>query len=170
MQPSVGETLVHPQHGTTVVTGYETRVIRGEEVHYLVLRREEDELTVRIPTEITDDSGLRTVIDEDEASDVFDVLESAPIEEPGSWRKQHARNEKRVNSGDVEEIAKALRDLQDRLDTRGTLSPTDRALYREARERLVEELVAATGQEPEAVEARIDQSIGALEEDDEDLS
>lgn len=155
MEPTVGQTLVHPQHGTTTVTGFETREIRGETIDYLVLRREEDALTVRIPRNMTEDAGLRTIIDGDRVSEVMEVLSSDPIENPGSWRKQHARNEKRINSGDVVEIAKALRDLEARLDERGTLSPTDRSLYREARDRLIEELSAAAEQDVEKIEERI---------------
>ena len=170
MEPTVGQTLVHPQHGTTTVTGFETREIRGETIDYLVLRREEDELTVRIPREMTEDAGLRNIIDEDRVSEVYDVLESDPMENPGSWRKQHARNEKRINSGDVVEIAKALRDLEARLERRGTLSPTDRTLYREARERLIEELSAAADVDTEKVEERInaclEEAVSDIGEDD----
>src|SRR3982074_974841 len=48
---SVGETVVYPHHGAALIEAIETRVIRGEEKLYLVLRVAQGDLTVRVPAE-----------------------------------------------------------------------------------------------------------------------
>src|SRR5215467_9095374 len=48
---SVGETVVYPHQGAAVIDAIETRVIKGEEKQYLVLRVAQGDLTVRVPAE-----------------------------------------------------------------------------------------------------------------------
>src|SRR5215813_6623373 len=45
---SVGETVVYPHHGAALIEAIETRVIKGEEKQYLVLRVAQGDLTVRV--------------------------------------------------------------------------------------------------------------------------
>src|SRR6266508_4593378 len=48
---SVGETVVYPHHGAALIEAIETRVVKGEEKQYLVLRVAQGDLTVRVPAE-----------------------------------------------------------------------------------------------------------------------
>ena len=45
----VGETVVYPHHGAALIEAIETRVIKGEEKKYLVLKVAQGDLTVRSP-------------------------------------------------------------------------------------------------------------------------
>lgn len=161
MEPNVGDTLVHPQHGTTTVAGFQTRTVRGHEVEYVVLERPEDHLIVHVPRADFDDAGLRHVIDEGDVARLLNVLDDEPNEKKGSWRKRHARHDKRVHSGDPEQIAIALRDLHARQVEDG-LSTTDLRLYREAHERLLDEITAATGRDREQVAAEIAEALAEV--------
>ncbi|MDT7594695.1 MAG: CarD family transcriptional regulator, partial [Pseudonocardiales bacterium] len=42
----VGETVVYPHHGAALIEAIETRVIKGEEKQYLVLKVAQGDLTV----------------------------------------------------------------------------------------------------------------------------
>ena len=67
---SVGETVVYPHHGAALIEAIETRVIKGEEKLYLVLRVAQGDLTVRVPAENAEIVGVREVVElvaEDEA-------------------------------------------------------------------------------------------------------
>ncbi|MBW3620941.1 MAG: CarD family transcriptional regulator [Actinobacteria bacterium] len=163
MKPSVGEVIVHPQHGTAEVTALETREVGGVAREYVVLRRTEDSLTLHVPIEALEDLGLRETIDVDDVSEVFDILRAEPQLLSMSWRKQHAKNESRLNSGKVRLVAAAVRDLKARDDHRG-LSPSDGRIYRDARERLIEEVVAATGRSTEDVEREVDEALAEMAE------
>jgi CarD family transcriptional regulator len=169
VEPNVGDTLVHPQHGTTTVAGFQTRTVRGEEVEYVVLERPEDHLVVHVPRADFDGAGLRHVIDEGDVAALFTVLDDEPSEKQGSWRKRHARNDQRVHSGDPEQIAVALRDLHARQVEDG-LSTTDLRLYREAHERLLDEITAATGRDREDIAAEIDRALSEVVQSLDDSS
>jgi CarD family transcriptional regulator len=161
LKPSVGDIIVHPQHGTAEVTAIEHRTVGGVEREYVVLRRTEDSLTLHVPIEALEDVGLRETIDAADVDEVFDILRSEPQLLSMSWRKQHAKNETRLNSGKVRLVAAAVRDLCAREHQRG-LSPSDGRIYRDARERLIEELVAATDRSTDDVEREVDEALAEM--------
>jgi CarD family transcriptional regulator len=47
----VGETVVYPHHGAALIQATETRIVRGEEKLYLVLKVAQGDLTVKVPAE-----------------------------------------------------------------------------------------------------------------------
>ena len=63
---SVGETVVYPHHGAALIEAIETRVVKGEEKQYLVLRVAQGDLTVRVPAENAEIVGVREVVGEEE--------------------------------------------------------------------------------------------------------
>lgn len=158
MKPSVGDTIVHPQHGTAEVIAMQLREVAGVEREYVVLRRKDDSLTLHVPVESLEDVGLRRTIAEADVDELFAVLRAEPQLLDATWRQQHARNEDRMSSGEVRRIAAVVRDLSARSRDRG-LSPSDGRIYRDARERLIEEIVAATDADADAVEERIDEAL-----------
>lgn len=160
MELTVGATVVHPQHGVATVEDLEEREFDGNMLRYIVLRRPADHLTLRVPENQADEVGLRQVIDPADVDEVIAVLREEPVDANAAWRKQHNRNEARLNSGDVRKVAMAVRDLAHREAERG-LSTSDRVLYDKARGRLIGELTAALGEDEETVERRIDDALGS---------
>ncbi len=160
MDLTVGQTVVHPQHGVATVSDVETREIDGERISYIVLARPKDHLTLRVPVDLCEEMGVRTVIDAGDVGDVLAVLGEDAASSDATWRKQHARNESRLNSGDVREVAAAVRDLYVRDEERG-LSTSDSVLYDKARGRLIGELSAALDKEEDEVEDMIDAALAA---------
>src|SRR6266542_1641373 len=71
---SVGETVVYPHHGAALIEAIETRIVKGEEKQYLVLRVAQGDLTVRVPAENAESVGVREVVGEEGLTKVFDVL------------------------------------------------------------------------------------------------
>ena len=71
---SVGETVVYPHHGAALIEAIETRVIKGEEKQYLVLRVAQGDLTVRVPAENAEIVGVREVVGEEGLTKVFDEV------------------------------------------------------------------------------------------------
>lgn len=167
MELEPGQTVVHPRHGTATVEAFEEREIDGEKRRYVVLRREEDLLTVRVPIDQYEEVGLRTVIGEDDVDDVLSVLTEDPDRSDASWRKRHAKHEKRLKSGDPEELAVLLRELTARAEAKG-IPPSDKLLRDKARERLIGELAASLDRDESEVEEMVDtaleEALGAPEE------
>ena len=46
---TVGETVVYPHHGAALIEEIKTRVIKGEERQYLVLKVAQGDLTIEVP-------------------------------------------------------------------------------------------------------------------------
>ncbi len=71
---TVGETVVYPHHGAALIEAIETRVIKGEERQYLVLKVAQGDLTVRVPADNAEYVGVREVVGEEGLEHVFQVL------------------------------------------------------------------------------------------------
>lgn len=153
---SPGKSVIHPSHGLTTVSEITTRTIGGEERRYIVLERPEEHLVLHVPADQSEEVGLRAVIDEDEIAEVLSVLSEETEAGTMGWRKLRAKNEQRLQSGELVEVAQVLRDLTAR-DAEKGLTMTDRRIYDEARARLGNELREVL--EDEDVEALIDQHL-----------
>lgn len=167
MELKPGQTVVHPRHGTATVESFEEREVDGETKRYVVLRREEDLLTVRVPVDQYDEVGIRTIIEESDVDDVLSVLTDDPNRSGASWRKRHAKHEKRLKTGEPEELAVILRELTARAEEKG-IPPSDKLLRDKARERLIGELAASLDRDRAEVERMVDdaleEALGAVEE------
>ncbi len=59
---TVGETVVYPHHGAALIEEIKTRVIKGEERQYLVLKVAQGDLTIEVPAMNVDLVGVRDVV------------------------------------------------------------------------------------------------------------
>src|SRR5437763_496796 len=116
---SVGETVVYPHHGAALIEAIETRVIKGEEKLYLVLRVAQGDLTVRVPAENAEIVGVREVVGEEGLTKVFDVLRAPHTEEPTNWSRRYKANLEKLASGNPLKVAEVVRDLWRREGERG---------------------------------------------------
>lgn len=155
-QLSPGKSVIHPSHGLTTVSEITTRTVGGEERRYIVLERPEEHLVLHVPEDQHAEIGLRAVIDEDEIAEVLSVLSEETEAGTMGWRKLRAKNEQRLQSGELVRVAAVLRDLTAREAEKG-LTMTDRRIYDEARARLGNELREVL--EDEDVEAMIDEHL-----------
>ena len=57
-----GDTVVHPEHGAAVIEELREKEFLGEKRTYLVLRVAYGDLTLMIPTDSTEQVGLRSVV------------------------------------------------------------------------------------------------------------
>lgn len=140
----VGQTVVHPHHGTATIDEFEERELNGETARYIVLNAPATDLTVKVPVDACDDIGIRNVIDEEEMEDVLDVLRSEAKVVKGHWARRLKRNQRRLRSGDPCEVAEVLRDLANKKAVKG-LSPAEKRLHDKARTMICGELAAVVG-------------------------
>ena len=138
----VGETVVYPHHGAALIEAIETRVIKGEEKTYLVLKVAQGDLTVRVPADNVDLVGVRDVVDSAGLDRVFSVLRQPYTEEPTNWSRRYKANLEKIASGDVIRVAEVVRDLYRRDLDRGLSAGAKRMLTR-AKMILVSELALA---------------------------
>lgn len=169
MPYSVGDTVVHPQHGAATVKDVEERRFDGEIKDYLVLRLNDDSMTIKVPSDVIEEVGLRETIDTSDLDAIFSVIEEDPQMTKANWQKRRAKNEARLRSGEPEKIAAVIRDLIARNDIK-TLSPTEKRQREKAEEFMIGEIVAATKHDEESAQQLIDEHTTHLVEDPEDAA
>jgi CarD family transcriptional regulator len=156
----VGETVVYPQHGAALIEAIETRVIKGEERLYLVLKVAQGDLTVRVPADNCDLVGVRDVVDQAGLDRVFEVLRAPHTEEPTNWSRRYKANVEKLASGDVIKVAEVVRDLWRRERDRG-LSAGEKRVLAKARAVLVSELALAERTNEDKAEALLDEVLAS---------
>ena len=158
---SVGETVVYPHHGAALIEAIETRVVRGEEKLYLVLRIVgQTDLIVRVPACNLDLVGVRDVVDADGLERVFGVLRAPHTEEPTNWSRRYKANLEKLHSGNVMKVAEVVRDLWRRERERG-LSAGEKRMLAKARQILVSELALAEHTNEDKAEAILDEVLAS---------
>ena len=156
----VGETVVYPHHGAALIEAIETRVIKGEEKMYLVLKVAQGDLTVRVPAENAEYVGVRDVVGQDGLERVFEILKAPHTEEPTNWSRRYKANVEKIASGDVNKVAEVVRDLWRRDRERG-LSAGEKLMLAKARQILVSELALAEGTNEDKAELLLDEVLAS---------
>ncbi|HEY0486727.1 MAG TPA: CarD family transcriptional regulator [Mycobacteriales bacterium] len=157
---TVGETVVYPHHGAALIEAIETRVIKGEEKKYLVLKVAQGDLTVRVPADNAEIVGVREVVGEEGLEKVFQVLRAPHTEEPTNWSRRYKANLEKLASGDVNKVSEVVRDLWRRDRERG-LSAGEKRMLSKARDILVGELALAEGTDKDAAESMLDRVLAS---------
>jgi len=156
----VGETVVYPHHGAALIQATETRIVKGEERLYLVLKVAQGDLTVKVPAENAEIVGVRDVVDQTGLNKVFDVLRAPHTEEPTNWSRRYKANLEKLASGDVNKVAEVVRDLWRRDKERG-LSAGEKRMLSKARQILVSELALAEGTNEDKAEGILDEVLAS---------
>ena len=157
---TVGETVVYPHHGAALIEAIETRMIKGEEKAYLVLKVAQGDLTVRVPADNAEYVGVRDVVGADGLERVFDILRAPHTEEPTNWSRRYKANVEKIASGDVNKVSEVVRDLWRRDRERG-LSAGEKRMLGKARQILVSELALAENTNEDKAETILDEVLAS---------
>ncbi len=157
---TVGETVVYPHHGAALIEAVETRMIRGEEKVYLVLKVSQGDLTVQVPADNVDLVGVRDVVGPEGLERVFNVLRTPYAEEPTNWSRRFKANGEKLKSGDVIKVSEVVRDLSRRSTDRG-LSAGEKRMLTQARQILISELALAENTNDDKAEALLDEVLAS---------
>lgn len=160
MSFKVGETVVYPHHGAALIEAIETRLIKGEERTYLVLKIAQGDLTVRVPSDNVDLVGVRDVVDSAGLDRVFNVLRQPYTEEPTNWSRRYKANLEKLASGDVIKVAEVVRDLYRRDLDRG-LSAGEKRMLAKAKQILISELALAERTDEEKAAVILDEVLAS---------
>src|SRR5579864_6220579 len=155
---AVGDRVVYPHHGATVVERVETVEVLGSVREYLVLHFPDGELTLRIPSDAAGAVGLREVISGAEVSDVFSVLPRRDVRVPSNWSRRFKNHTAMLKSGDVYQLAEVVRNLSHR-NAEARLSTAEQRMLVRARRVLTSELCLALGEDTEQVDALLDDAL-----------
>ena len=151
----VGDKVVYPHHGAGTVLAKEFHEIRGERREYLTIEILQPQMTVMVPCENAETAGLRPVINERAVNEVLAVLAADGSEMPAQWNQRFKRNQEKLRSGDILELAEVVRNLERRQQD-ARLSPGEMQMLERARRVLVSELMYARNIDEETANKLID--------------
>lgn len=158
MEFQAGQVIVHPQHGPAKVTGFITRKVRGEERNFVRLQVIGSDLVVGFPTDQAEAVGVRSLLNNDQLRDIFDVLHESSGQQEIGWSRRIKDEINRFRSGNPLTIAGVVRDLVRRNHDKG-LSHGEKSLMKEAKDTVVRELALCLDIDEEEADKVLESAI-----------
>lgn len=141
---TVGDYVVYPTHGVGQVQEIVEETIAGMNIEFLVIKFAKNRMTLKIPVDRIEVSGLRKLSSEYEIKKAIDIMKTAPQQKRIVWAKRAQEYEEKINSGDPMIVAEVVRDLYKRSD-RLEQSFSERQIYEQALSRLADEYAVIYG-------------------------
>lgn len=158
---SVGDKVVHPQHGAATISKKIKQEFAGEKKDYFVLDIATEQLTVKVPVEAIDDL-IRPIISKAQARKVLAVLKEEPQEAGSNWSRWYKVLTEKMYSGDIFQVAEVVRDLNYAQQTKG-ISPALKRMLSKARVTLTSELEFSLGIDEEEAVKKLDRALPVFE-------
>ena len=154
----IGDSVVYPMHGAGVIEDIENKEVLGKMQSYYVMRMPIGDMKVMVPMENAAQIGMRDVIGKSEAQNVMKAFRNAESEVIQNWSKRFRENMFKIKSGDAFEVAAVVKSLMLR-DRQKGLSTGERKMLANAKQILISEIVVATGQDHNSIEAQLIQMV-----------
>ena len=155
---SVGDMIAHPMHGAGIIDSIEEKKMNGCLRQYYILKMPAGGMVVMIPTESSDQIGVRPIVDSDEAESLMNSIAEIDAEMTSNWNRRYRENMQRLKSGDLFEVARVVKGLMTR-DTEKGLSTGERKMLHSAKQILISEIVLSKQLSYEEVETRINAAL-----------
>ena len=136
-----GDFVVYPTHGVGKVLGVETQEISGISLELIIIKFDKDRMTLRVPVEKAQNSGLRKLSTRKVMDTALTTLKGRSRAKRTMWSRRAQEYEAKINSGDPVSIAEVVRDLHRGAD-QPDQSYSERQMYQAALDRLARELAA----------------------------
>lgn len=153
-----GDFVVYPTHGVGRILGSESRDVGGETMEMLVVRFEQDRMTLRVPMEKAKSLGLRTLSSKKQMEQAITTLQGKARVRRTMWSRRAQEYETKIKSGDPVSIAEVVRDLHRRTN-QSEQSYSERQMYQAALERLAREFAAIEKIEQDAAAAKLEEMM-----------
>lgn len=152
-----GDMAVYPTQGVGIIEAIEEKKISGKDQKFYMMRILGNDMTIMIPTNNTDQVGLRGIISNKEVRKVYKILKNKKTElnDTQTWNRRYREYMERIKTGSVFEVATVLRDLF-LLKVGKDLSFGERRMMDIAKNLLVKELSVVQEMSEERVEKNIE--------------
>jgi len=157
---SIGDYIVYPKHGVGKITELETQEISGMKLELYVVRFEKERMTLRVPTNKAEASGMRRLSSDATLKEAFTTLKGKARVKRTMWSRRAQEYEAKINSGDLVSIAEVVRDLHRGAD-QPEQSYSERQIYESALGRLARELAAVEDIDEEAAMVKLESELAA---------
>ncbi len=155
-----GDYVVYPTHGVGLVSGIEKETIAGHDLRLVVVTFDTDRMTLRVPTDKMEVSGLRKLSSRKVMDNAVTTLKGRARIKRTMWSRRAQEYEAKINSGDPVSIAEVVRDLHRNVG-QPDQSFSERQIYEAALERLAGEFAAVESIEKEEATEKLEQVLNA---------
>jgi CarD family transcriptional regulator len=167
VQFKVGDKVVYPSQGVSVVEEISNEVFAGTEMKCYHLRLIGSDSKVMVPVDNCERVGLRRLSEKKQVKQVMKRLRAAEGENAEDWKDRYRANLDRIKTGDLDEIVDVLLCLAE-VAGRKTLSFRERKMYDHARQLLVNEVAEVEKRDAGKVEEQVEDALGHVVKQDDD--
>lgn len=159
MRFKVGDKVVYPSQGVSVVQQISKEVFAGTEMKCYHLQLVGSDSKVMVPVDNSERVGLRPLSEKKQVKKVMRRLKAAEGENAEDWKDRYRANLERIKTGDLDEIVDVLLCLAE-VAGRKTLSFRERKMYDHARQLLVNEVAEVEKRDATKVEQQVEDALG----------
>ena len=139
-----GDPIVHPMRGAGVIVRVEERPWRGSaNLYYRIKLLGQPKSSLMVPVSTAGDIGLRRAIPRSKLNRIWRVLAADPGMLPTNHKERYQVLEDKLHTGDVLQVAEAVRDMTWRRKQEGHLTTRGKRMYEEAMMLLAGEIAAS---------------------------
>jgi CarD family transcriptional regulator len=154
----LGDKVVYPLHGVGIIDSIEDKKVLGEKRSYYIIKLSISDMTVMIPTDKSDELGLRLIVSSREANKALKVIGGEKTEMEEDWKSRYQHNFEKIKSGSLINVAEVVRNLFHRNRVK-ELSIMEKKLYENAYRLLVDEISYSKNLDREYVQDMISQEL-----------
>ncbi len=163
----IGQKVVYPNHGVTVVEKIEDSEIDGQQQTYYYLRLLSNDSKVMVPKANLDLVGLRPLCQQKEIRSLFKTLRDGHIDTYKDWKGRYKQNLDKMKTGELIEVAQVLKNLR-LVSTKKSLSFREKKMYERAKYFIVSEVAHVKKIDEEAADKQVEKAlVTALEKNGE---
>jgi CarD family transcriptional regulator len=151
----VGDKVVYPSQGVSVVESIATEELAGTEMECYHLRLLNTESKVVVPVDNSERVGLRPLAALPDISRIMKRLQANDTDEAEDWKDRYRANLDRIKTGELEEIVDVLLCLAE-VASRKPLSFRERKMFDHARQLLVYEVAVVEGRPVDEVDQQVE--------------
>ena len=156
---STKDYVVYPTHGVGCVIDIEKREVVGQNLEMYVIEFIRDKLVLRVPVEKAKALSLRKVSKPSKIQSVMKILAQKARIKRTMWSRRAQEHDQKINSGDIEQIAEVVRDLN-RANNQIEQSYSERQLFELAYDRFLREVMAGLNIPEENAIKKVDKVLG----------
>jgi CarD family transcriptional regulator len=154
----IGQKVVYPNHGVTVVEKIEDSSIDDNEHTFYHLRLLSNDSKVMVPKSNLDLVGLRPLCGMTEIRSLFRLLRDGNIDTYKDWKGRYKQNLDKMKTGELSEVAQVLKNLR-LVSTKKSLSFREKKMYERAKYFIVSEVAHVKKVAEEAAEKQVERAL-----------
>jgi len=156
----IGQKVVYPNHGVTVVEEIASNTIDGTERTCFHLRLLSSNSKVMVPKDNLDLVGLRPLCEAKEIKAVLGILESGKFDAQKDWKGRYKQNVEKMKTGRITEVAEVLRNLKF-VSQRKSLSFREKKMFERAKHFIISEVAHVKGMSEREAEQQVERALSS---------